>query len=113
MSDDPRKILKSVVETLYRQSMVLGVMTNGFNDLVIMCLSNLPKCNHEGCENPTTFKKRTEVSAPFICDRHLAEGIVNKTEIQEDWIEVDNVEHIRSLDEYVNIRKTALETTVH
>ena len=63
MSDDPRKILKSVVETLYRQSLVLGVMTNGFNDLVIMCLSNLPKCNHEGCENPTTFKKRTGVSA--------------------------------------------------
>jgi hypothetical protein len=113
MSDDPRKILKSVVETLYRQSYVLGAMTNGFNDLVVMCLSNLPKCNHEGCENPTTFKKTTKVSAHFICDRHLAEGIVNKIEIQEDWVEVENVEHIRSLDEYVNTRKNASEMTVH
>jgi hypothetical protein len=113
MIDDPRKLLASIIETLYKQNLILSSMTQGFNDLVMLTFNNLPKCQHTNCENPTTFKKKAKESAQFICDRHLAEGILNKTEAYDEWVEVDCAESIRSLIESSQHQKSLFEVTLH
>ena len=107
MSEDPKTVIKAIIETLYRQSFILEAMSSGLSSTISLCLANLPKCCQEDCENATTWKNKT--SEQFICDRHLAEGIVNKTQAQESWCEVDAVDNIRTLSDYAEIRKNAME----
>lgn len=111
MSEDPKTVIKAVIETLYRQSFILEAMSSGLSNMISLCLANLPKCCQEDCENATTWKN--ENSGQFICDRHLAEGIVNKTQVQESWQEVEAVDNIRTLSEYAEIRKNVVEMTVN
>jgi hypothetical protein len=111
MSEDPKTIIKSIVETLYRQSFILEAMSSGISNTISLCLASLPKCCHEECENSTTWKSKD--SAKFICDRHLAEDIVKKNQSQDSWEEVPAVDNIRVLADYAEIRKNAFEMTVN
>lgn len=111
MSEDPKSVIKAIIETLYRQSFILEAMSSGLSSTISLCLANLPKCCREDCEHATTWKN--EANGQFICDRHLAEGIVNKTQSQESWHEVDAVDSIRTLADYAEIRKNAMEMTVN
>lgn len=112
MPEDPKTIIKAIIETLYRQSFVLEAMSNGLSNTITLCLASLPKCCQEDCENSATWSNKGDPSQ-YICDRHLAQGIVNKTQDQESWREVDAVDSIRTLADYAEIRKNALEMTVN
>lgn len=111
MSDDPKSVIKAIIETLYRQSFVIEAMSSGLSNTISLCLANLPKCRHEECENATTWRRDSD--GQFICDRHLAEGIVNGAQVQKCWNEVDAAENIRILADYAEIRKNAMEMTVN
>ena len=112
MSEDPKTVIKAIIETLYRQSFILEAMSSGLSNTITLCLANLPKCCQEDCENSTTWSNKSDPSQ-YICDRHLAQGIVNKTQCQESWQEVNAVDSIRILADYAEIRRNAVEMTVN
>jgi hypothetical protein len=104
--------IKIIVETLYRQALVLEAMSEGVGALMVLAGDAAKKCSDEECSRLMTMEI-VEKGKGF-CDRHYAESITGGETQPEDWTEISNCEHIRKIDSFL-LTKSHLEgkETVH
>jgi len=90
--------VKSIIDTLYRQLFVVNAISEALGSVITILHKTMKKCDEEDCSGCATFLKEERA----VCDRHFA------LMFSEDhgWSQVDNVESVRILQDYVDTKKT-------
>jgi len=102
--EEIQKAVKSIIETLYRQSLVLNAMSEGIGAMMVLHHNSLDKCQMEDCDSACTFCSKTDQRR--VCDRHYAKSIIDRgEEAEEDWDPVSGSQEIRVVQDFVSTRK--------
>jgi hypothetical protein len=99
MSDDLRNTLKSVIDTIQRQQLILQAMSSAVNSTVFLCMDSKERCGTQDCEKVATWTGKSGVA----CDRHLAENVSTGSTTLDDWQQVPNSEHVRNLETFLDL----------
>jgi hypothetical protein len=92
-----------LVETIYRHSFILEAMSIGIGHAMALVMSCKPKCEDDECENIMTWNSLDK--AHNCCDRHRAILILEEKVKEEDWEEVEEAEHIRGIQNFMELKK--------
>lgn len=109
MNDGSNDVIKSLIETLQKHSMLLSAMSEGVNSAMHVALNSRHKCRE--CEKTATW---TNVEH-YVCDRHMAHMVSLAPDIFNDgWEEIIDSDHIRKIEDFLSLREQlGLRSTVH
>jgi len=97
------RFLSIVQKMLLKHNYTIEVLTESLGDTAIVALASAQKCDKHECNNAATTKK--EGQALHLCDRHLAEGVIAKSLIEEEWKDLHHAECVRGLHDYITARE--------
>lgn len=107
LMEEIHKAIKSIIETQYRQSLVLSAISEGVGAIMVLQHKALDKCCEEDCEFASTFISK--VDHKRVCDRHYAESVVSHgDESEDDWVPDQYSDEIRIIQDFVSTRKTLM-----
>ena len=107
--EEIQKAIKSIIETLYRQSLILNAMSEGVGALMVVQHKMLDKCQEEECNHASTFYSK--VDSKRVCDKHYAKSVVAHGEASEDdWVSSEASDEIRIIQDFISTRSSLMSS---
>jgi hypothetical protein len=97
------KFLKMVQKMLIHHQYTIETIKETLGDSAIVTLSTAQRCEHSDCEHPSTVRHSNHSS--HLCDRHLAEKIMQGSEKEEEWDDLHYADCIRNLYDYADAKE--------
>jgi len=116
-------LLLAAIKLVAKHEAVLTSLSQVLIHVIRVVFPDIRKCEHSTCDKPATVKHQY-LNVTF-CDHHTAKAIVNAAHNfinadkldtmndvrstimrEDDWVDVENAESIRSLETYVEMIKS-------